>query len=307
MVETSLMDSLYAAGMSTLSFIPTVIAVIIFVLLGWILGRGLGKYGSKILDRIGLDNLIDKTAVGNLIHKSGTTTVKFFESVIKWFVYIVFGAIIIDYLQIQIVADFITLIIQYIPLIVSAVVVLLIGLLVVDFVANTTSKILSATGVDEKIADSFVGGPLKATKTSSSGIIAGLIKLFGYLFFIAVAASILQLDLITDFLISITIYIPRLFVGVVILIIGLLSVDFLMDYVQLSIKEMKVEGAEMIAPLLRGFLFLVVVLIALDTMLVNTGILYTFLRPLGWGIAVVVAFKWGVKDAIVSYAKERGK
>jgi len=56
---------------------------------------------------------------------------------------------------------------------------------------------------------------------------------------------------------------------------------------------------------LRGFLFLIVILVALDTMLVNTGILYLFLGPLAWGVAIVIAFKYGVKDAIVAYAKER--
>jgi hypothetical protein len=68
---------------------------------------------------------------------------------------------------------------------------------------------------------------------------------------------------------------------------------------------MHVEGAEVFTPLLKGFLFLIVNHIALDTMLVDTGILYTFLEPWGWGIAVVVAFKWGVMDALVEYAKQK--
>ena len=38
--------------------------------------------------------------------------------------------------------------------------------------------------------------------------------------------------------------------------------------------------------------------------LVNTSILYLFFGPLAWGIAIVVAFKYGVKDAI-AYARER--
>ncbi|MHC1757055.1 MAG: hypothetical protein AB9861_16770 [Methanosarcina sp.] len=37
----------------------------------------------------------------------------------------------------------------------------------------------------------------------------------------------------------------------------------------------------------------------------STGILCLFLGPLAWGIAIVVAFKYGVKDAIVAYARER--
>lgn len=90
-----------------------------------------------------------------------------------------------------------------------------------------------------------------------------------------------------------------------ILIIGLLSIDVVMDYISSAFKGISTEEIDIFLPLLRGFLYLIVILLALDTMLVNTSILYLFLGPLAWGLAVVIAFKYGVKDAIVAYAKER--
>jgi hypothetical protein len=39
--------------------------------------------------------------------------------------------------------------------------------------------------------------------------------------------------------------------------------------------------------------------------LIQTNIFYIFLGPLAWGFAIVVAFKWGIKDALVAYAKEK--
>ncbi|AEH60946.1 Conserved TM helix repeat-containing protein [Methanosalsum zhilinae DSM 4017] len=301
----TVMDSLMLAVDQMIAAIPIVVAVIVLLIVGWIAGRSLGKIGSKILDKIGLDNLIDKTSLGDIINKAGMTTVAFFDGVIRWFVYIVFAAIIIDYLNIEVVADFITLILAYIPLIVAALVVLIVGLIVVDFIANTGHKLLVATGVNERIESSAIGGPIKATNTTAAGIITGLIKLFGYLIFIIAALNILQLPMITDFLIMIAAYLPRVILGVLILVLGIVSVDFFMRYIQNTITEMKVEGANFIVPLVRGFLFLVVILIALDTMLIDTGILYAFLMPLGWGIAIVVAFRWGVKDALVAYAQNR--
>ncbi|MPN29006.1 hypothetical protein SDC9_176454 [bioreactor metagenome] len=111
--------------------------------------------------------------------------------------------------------------------------------------------------------------------------------------------------MITDLLISITQYLPRVFVAILILVIGVLSIDIVMDYLSGTVRNMNVEGADVIIPLLRGFLLLIVVLVALDTMLIDTGILYLFFGPLAWGIAIVVAFKYGVKDALVAYARER--
>ncbi len=301
----TVMDSLMLAVDQMIAAIPIVVTVIVLLIIGWIAGRSLGKIGSKILDKIGVDNLIDKTSLGDMINKAGATTVGFFDGVIRWFVYIIFAAIIIDYLNIVVVADFITMVLAYIPLIVAAILVLIIGLIVVDFIANTAQKLLVATGVNERIEYSAIGGPIKATNTTAAGIITGLIKLFGYLIFIIAALNILQLELITGFLIMITAYLPRAILAVLILVIGILSVDFYMKYIQNVITEMNVEGANFIVPLVKGFLFLVVILIALDTMLIETGILYAFLMPLGWGIAIVVAFRWGVKDALIGYAQNK--
>ena len=68
---------------------------------------------------------------------------------------------------------------------------------------------------------------------------------------------------------------------------------------------MEVEGANVWIPLLKGFLALILILLALDTMLIDTSIFYLLIGPLAWGIAVVVAFKWGIKEALVAYAKEK--
>ncbi len=300
-----ILDSLNKLGQDFMASIPTLVAVLVLIIVGWIVGRLLGRIGSKVLDKIGLDDLIEKTAIGGMIKKAEMSTVGLFEAIIKWFVYIIFAVIIIDLLQINIVAEFITRIILYIPLIISALVVLIIGLLIVDFLTEIIRKVLIATGVDEKFLKTSVGETLKATNTSISGILSGIIKLFGYLIFILAATEILQLARFAEFLNNVLNYLPNLFIGILILIIGFLSIDFIADYLQKMTEGMKVEGADVLIPILRGFMFLVVLLLALDSMLIKTNVFYTFLGPLAWGFAVVVAFKWGIKEALVAYAKER--
>jgi hypothetical protein len=304
-MANSITDSLTNMADLFISFVPTLIVVILLTILGWILGKLLGKFGSEILDKIGLDNLLEKTVIGDIIKKAEMSIVGFFAAVIRWFVYLIFAVMIIDQLDIQIVANFITHIIEFIPRIISALVVLIIGLLIVDFIGNLVKKIIMATGVDDKIMGSNVGGPMAAGGLAPSSIISGLIKLFGYLIFITAAVEILQFALITNFLVGVINYLPSLFTGILILIVGLLAIDFFMDYIQATMKGMNVEGAEVIGPILRGFLFLIITLMALDVMLINTSIFYIFLGPLAWGFAIVVAFRWGVKEAIVAYAQSK--
>ncbi|MBE0521240.1 MAG: hypothetical protein IBX39_03100 [Candidatus Methanoperedenaceae archaeon] len=305
MVNSPILDSLYSMGNQIISFIPTLIVVIILLIVGLIVGKLLGKIGGKVLDKVGLDDLVDRTAVGDMIKKADMSTVHIFEAIIRWFVYLIFAVIIIDFLRLDVVADFITRIISFIPLIFSALVVLIIGLLLVDFIAGLVKKVLVTTGVDDKIATSVVGDVFKASGTTVSGIISGLVRLFGYLIFIMAAFEILRFAIITEFLQSILDYLPHLFMGILILLIGLLVIDFIMDYLQATIKGMKVENTEVVIPLLRVFLFLVIILLALDIMLINTSIFYVFLGPLAWGFAIVVAFKWGIKEALVAYAEAK--
>lgn len=305
MVGTEITNSFINIIDQFIAFIPTLVAIIILIIVGKIVGTFLGKLGARFLDKIGLDDLIDKTIIGGMIKRAQMSTVGFFDAVIRWFIYIVFAMIILDLLNIEVVNNFISMIILYIPLMVSAFIVLLVGLLVVDFISDLVKKVLISTGVDEKFEETAFGASVKSGGLTVSGTVSGLIRLFGYLVFLAAASNILQLTMITQLFIDITQYLPRLFTGILILIIGLLSIDVVMDYISSAFKGISTEEIDIFLPLLRGFLYLIVILLALDTMLVNTSILYLFLGPLAWGLAVVIAFKYGVKDAIVAYAKER--
>ncbi len=305
MVENQITNSIYNMLDQFIAFIPTLVAIILLIIVGKILGTFLGKVGARILDSIGLDDLVDKTVIGGMIRRGNMSTVGFFDAAIRWLVYIIFALIILNILNIQAVNNFINLIIYYIPLVISAFIVLLIGFLIVDFIGDLAKNLLVSIGVDEKFESTPFGVSVRTGGLTASGIVSGLIKLFGYLIFLTTASNILQLTMFTQLLISITEYLPRLFTGILILLIGILSIDIVMDYLASTIRGMNIEGTRIILPLLRGFLFLIVILVALDTMLVNTSILYLFFGPLAWGIAIVVAFKYGVKDAIVAYAKER--
>ena len=61
-----------------IAFIPTLVAIILLIIVGKIVGTFLGKLGAKILDKIGLDDLIDKTVIGGMIRKRADEYGRFF-------------------------------------------------------------------------------------------------------------------------------------------------------------------------------------------------------------------------------------
>lgn len=305
MVSAPILSSLYGMANQFISFIPTLVAIIILYIVGLVVGKAVGKVGAKFLDRIGLDELINKTIIGDMIKKTGGNVVNFFDVTIRGFVYLIFALLIIDLLNVQVVADFIASLVLYIPIILAAIVTLLIGLLIVDFLADLIRNVLAATGIDEKIESTPMGATITASGMKTSGIISGIVRIFGYLIFILAALNILNLTIVANLVQDAINYLPHLFVGLLILIIGLLAIDFLADYIANIMKGMTVEYADILVPAFRGIISLVVLLLALDAMLIDTGIFYLLIGPLAWGIAVVIAFKWGIKDAIVAYAREK--
>ena len=152
-----------------IAFIPTLVAIILLIIVGKIVGTFLGKLGAKILDKIGLDDLIDKTVIGGMIRKGQMSTVGFFDAVIRWFVYIIFAMIILDLLNIEAVNNFVSLIVFYIPLVISAFIVLLIGLLIVDFISDLVKKLLVTTGIDEKFEQTAFGASVRSGGMTASG------------------------------------------------------------------------------------------------------------------------------------------
>jgi hypothetical protein len=305
MASTPILDSLYGLADQFIAFVPTLVAIIVLLILGLIVGKAVGKIGAKFLDKIGLDDLINKTIIGDMIKRTGGHIVDFFDVAIRWFIYLIFAIIIIDLLNIQVVADFIASLVLYIPIILAAIITLLIGLLIVDFLADLVRNVLIATGIDDKVESTPMGATITASGMKTSSIVSGIVRVFGYLIFILAALNILKLTIIANLVQDVINYLPNLFVGLLILIIGLLAIDFFADYIANIMKGMTVEHADILVPAFRGILSLVVMLLALDAMLIDTGIFYLFIGPLAWGLAVVIAFKWGIKDAIVAYAREK--
>lgn len=164
---------------------------------------------------------------------------------------------------------------------------------------------MSAAGLDDKIAESSIGSSMKESGTSASGLISGFVKLFGYLLFLAAALNILQLDIIANLIGQMVEYVPNLAAGILILLAGILSLGMFEKYLDGFLKGMNIQSADVLLPLLKGVLFLLVIFIALDTMLVNIGVFNFVIQPLAWGIAIIIAFRFGIKDAIVAYAKEK--
>jgi hypothetical protein len=169
----------YVANLLTelVKLAPRIAGALIVLVVGWAAGRLTGRGLSKILDKAGLDEALRRTAIGKALDRTRITIVGFFDLVIRWFVYLVAILAAVDILQISILSNFISQIVQYLPRFIAGVFILLIGFIVADFVADA----LRAVG--------------KEGRLEYAPIFADALRFVFYFVVLAIGLSTMQVDI----------------------------------------------------------------------------------------------------------------
>jgi len=142
---------------------------------------------------------------------------------------------------------------------------------------------------------------------SFSRLIGVLVSIFFYVVFILAAIDILGIEMLSNFVNQVLLYLPNLIAGILILVIGLIAVEWITKFVKNTTKEYKVMSADLVTMFLKAVLVLVVIVITLDQWMIDTSIIYTFIQPLAWGVAaaIAVSFGWGFKDVVADWTKKK--
>jgi len=210
-------------------------------------------------------------------------------------------------------ADAIGTIVGYIPKIIVAIIILIIGLFVGRIFGKVVSKVLDKVGVDDAVNKTAIGDTIKKSGMTTVGVFGALVRWFIYLIFIMAAVNVLDIPMFTTLMHQVVLYVPHLILGIIVLVAGLIVADFVMDTIGEQLTAKEVEFADTITSVLRAIFYLVVIVFALDQLLIETTIIYTFLVPLAWGlaagiaIAIGISLGWGTKDIVAEYIKEKLK
>ncbi len=126
---------------------PKIVGAIVVLIIGWAVGRGLGAVISRILDKAGVDDALRKTSIGKAIEKSGISLPKFFDILIRVFIYLIAVLAAVNILEIEMLSRYITMVVEYLPSFIAGVFILIFGLMAADFVGDA----IAAIGREAKI------------------------------------------------------------------------------------------------------------------------------------------------------------
>lgn len=144
-----LTEAVTASLAQILAYLPTVILALMLLGLGYVLARIVSMTVTRLLQLMGLDRLLSRTAIQTLLERSGTKQkISGILGLIGfWIIFLVFLIKAADTLGLTIVSDALTGIAYYIPKIGIAVLVLILGLVAANFVREVITMTCSSAGI----------------------------------------------------------------------------------------------------------------------------------------------------------------
>ncbi len=141
-------------------FLPRFIAAVVVFLVGWLIAELLGKLAYHIIKILHLDNALSKVGFRQAWEKSGfrLNTPMLFYELVKWFFVVVFLMAATNILGLVQVSEFLRTVVFYLPNVIVAAVILLIGILVAKFSEGLVKASVKAAGL---MSANFLGALTK--------------------------------------------------------------------------------------------------------------------------------------------------
>ena len=127
--------------------LPRIFFAIAILVVGFFIGKGLGRLTQELMKKIGVENALKKTEAEKITERIGFKILKCIELFISWIVYIIAIFLAFEVLNLPGLSNSIGVFINYVPNIMIAFFVVILGLVVADKIAIFVEKIFEDTNI----------------------------------------------------------------------------------------------------------------------------------------------------------------
>jgi hypothetical protein len=187
-------------------------------------------------------------------------------------------------------------VVALLPSLVGALVILLLGWLVAKILKAALVKILVAVRLEKLSAKSGLSRFLSRgdIKHSLADILGTVFFWIVFLFFIYLAADVLELTLISDLINRIMSFIPNLIAAALIIVIGILISSFFRGVVKVAASSYALAHRELLAKIVQYAIIFFTIAMALEELGVATHILVNSVLIIVAAIAFGLALAFGL-------------
>ena len=144
---------------------PKIVAALILLGIGLLVGRVIGWVVKKVAQKMNLDRYWSRTGIGESVTRAGWNLTRIISVAARWFVYLFFISAAVNVLEFTQLSQAINDVWLWIPNVVAFIIILVIGALIADFVGRWMQRELPTRGV--------VGG--KAIALVATGILYAIV------------------------------------------------------------------------------------------------------------------------------------
>lgn len=184
----------------------------------------------------------------------------------------------------------------FIPALIGALIILLIGWIVARIVRAIVVRALRALRFDQVMDRTGLPEMMQraGVRTDPAGLLAGVVYWFIFLIFVVAAANAVNVPAITSIVTNIVLFLPNVFVALLILIIGMLLARFVADLVRAGLSATTVGGAALIAGIVRWAIILFALILAFNQLGISPNIIQTLFASVTFGLALALALAFGL-------------
>jgi len=189
---------------------------------------------------------------------------------------------------------------EFLPTLLSAVVLLLIGWIIAKIVKGVLTRILNAVKFNDLADKVGINGFLSkgGMKHRASSLVATLVYWIVMFTTLVTFFNTLGLDVVSDLLKDVITYIPNIIVGCLLLVVGMYLAEFVSGLVVGALKGGGYEKPELIGRIAYGAVMFFAIAIVLEQLGIGGDIINTVVTVImsGAGLALALAFGLGGRE-----------
>ena len=176
----------------------------------------------------------------------------------------------------------------FVPKFVLGLIILLVGIIVASILKQVVLELFKALRIESFLKK--YGVPEAKDEFSWSGILSEIVRWFVIIVFLLPTADIWGLPRVDVVLNQVLLYLPNVFVAVIIILVGFVVARLAHDVILASIKGLSAETARTVASISRWAISIFVILAALSQL----GVASDLIRILFTGFVAMLAIAGGI-------------
>jgi small-conductance mechanosensitive channel len=181
---------------------------------------------------------------------------------------------------------------NFIPLLIGAIIVFIIGWFIAMGVGRLITEILKKLKFNQLVERGGWKGALEKAeiKVDTSGFIGAIVKWILVIVFLLVAVEILGLVQFADFLKGVLAYLPNVIIAVLIFVVTVIVVDIVEKLARATIESIKVGYGQIVSAIVKWSIWVFAILAILHQL----GIARPFMETLFTGLVAMLVISLGI-------------